>query len=344
MILSAGIAVVGLLLIAGGMLQRRGSYENGFVTILNDFQDMPHTMKQLAWVQFFSWFAPLRHVDLHHRGGHQPRLRHHRHDLGAVQRGRQLGGGRLRRLQRRRRAWWPSASRSWRGGPAARWRTRSAWSAARSGCSRSSSFTDPRFLLGSMVGVGIAWASILAMPYAILTGSLPPSKMGYYMGVFNFFIVIPQIVAAALLGFIVGRFFGGQAIYALAIGGGLVPARRGAHPAGRGPGRRGGRGMARRAAVLGLIAPRLVLAGCGAARPGAGRARVRAGPTPSPASVLEQRHDLLPPHRPLPERRPRQRPRPGPCARRRGAAQLRGWRSRRRAAADRAGLLRQPRA
>jgi maltose/moltooligosaccharide transporter len=81
---------------------------------------------------------------------------------------------------------------------------------------------DPRLLLGSMVGVGIAWASILSMPYAILTGSLPPSKMGYYMGVFNFFIVIPQIVAAALLGFLVGRFFGGQPIHALAIGGGSL--------------------------------------------------------------------------------------------------------------------------
>ena len=81
---------------------------------------------------------------------------------------------------------------------------------------------NPRLLLASMVGVGIAWASILAMPYAILTGSLPPSKMGYYMGVFNFFIVIPQIVAAALLGFLVGRFFGGEAIYALAIGGGSL--------------------------------------------------------------------------------------------------------------------------
>jgi maltose/moltooligosaccharide transporter len=78
---------------------------------------------------------------------------------------------------------------------------------------------DPTYLLGSMVGVGIAWASILAMPYAILTGSLPPSKLGYYMGVFNFFIVIPQIVAAAVLGFVVGRFFGGEAIYALLVGG-----------------------------------------------------------------------------------------------------------------------------
>ncbi|HEV8125315.1 MAG TPA: hypothetical protein VGP80_13800, partial [Gemmatimonadales bacterium] len=78
------------------------------------------------------------------------------------------------------------------------------------------------YLLGSMVGVGIAWASILSMPYAILTGSLPPSKMGYYMGVFNFFIVIPQIVAASLLGFIVGHLFGGQAIYALLVGGGSL--------------------------------------------------------------------------------------------------------------------------
>jgi maltose/moltooligosaccharide transporter len=78
---------------------------------------------------------------------------------------------------------------------------------------------DRYMLLGSMVGVGIAWASILSMPYAILTGSLPPSKMGYYMGVFNFFIVIPQIIAASLLGFIVGRMFGGQAIYALLVGG-----------------------------------------------------------------------------------------------------------------------------
>ena len=57
MILSAGLAVVGLLLIVSGLLQRSGRYDNGFVTILNDFQDMPQTMKQLAWVQFFSWFA-----------------------------------------------------------------------------------------------------------------------------------------------------------------------------------------------------------------------------------------------------------------------------------------------
>jgi maltose/moltooligosaccharide transporter len=53
----------------------------------------------------------------------------------------------------------------------------------------------------SMIGVGIAWASILSVPYAMLSGSLPSEKMGYYMGVFNFFIVIPQIVAGTVLGF-----------------------------------------------------------------------------------------------------------------------------------------------
>jgi maltose/moltooligosaccharide transporter len=58
---------------------------------------------------------------------------------------------------------------------------------------------DKYFLLLSMVGVGIAWASILSMPYAILSTALPPNRMGVYMGVFNFFIVIPEIVAS--LGF-----------------------------------------------------------------------------------------------------------------------------------------------
>ena len=65
----------------------------------------------------------------------------------------------------------------------------------------------------------MAWASILAMPYAILTGSLPAKKMGTYMGIFNFFIVIPQILAASILGFFVRDVFGGESIYALVTGG-----------------------------------------------------------------------------------------------------------------------------
>ncbi|MEO0725792.1 MAG: MFS transporter [Bacteroidota bacterium] len=79
--------------------------------------------------------------------------------------------------------------------------------------------TDPNLLLVSMVGVGIAWASILSMPYAMLSSILPAEKMGYYMGVFNFFIVIPQIVAAGILGFLLKSFFDNVSIYALVIGG-----------------------------------------------------------------------------------------------------------------------------
>lgn len=79
--------------------------------------------------------------------------------------------------------------------------------------------SDPNMLLVSMIGVGIAWASILSMPYAMLSSALPAHKMGYYMGVFNFFIVIPQIVAAGILGFLLKSFFGNDSIYALIIGG-----------------------------------------------------------------------------------------------------------------------------
>lgn len=78
---------------------------------------------------------------------------------------------------------------------------------------------SPSLLLLPMVAVGLAWASTLTMPYAILAGALPANKMGFYMGVFNFFIVIPQIVAAAILGFFVNHVFNNQSIYALVVGG-----------------------------------------------------------------------------------------------------------------------------
>ena len=74
-------------------------------------------------------------------------------------------------------------------------------------------------MIFSMIGIGLAWASILAMPYAIVTGSLPQHKMGVYMGIFNFFIVIPQILAATILGFMVKSLFNGDSIYALLLGG-----------------------------------------------------------------------------------------------------------------------------
>ena len=78
---------------------------------------------------------------------------------------------------------------------------------------------SPEWLIVSMVGVGIAWASILAMPYAILGGAIPARKMGIYMGIFNFFITIPQIINAIIGGPMVEYLFGGHAIYSLIFGG-----------------------------------------------------------------------------------------------------------------------------
>jgi maltose/moltooligosaccharide transporter len=78
---------------------------------------------------------------------------------------------------------------------------------------------SPQLLLVSMGMVGIAWASILSVPYAMLAGALPENKMGYYMGVFNFFIVIPQLVAAFGLGAVVNNIFNGQTMPIIAIGG-----------------------------------------------------------------------------------------------------------------------------
>jgi len=218
LILSVGTGVVGGLLIASGLLQRTGQHDNGFITVLNDLQDMPRAMKQLAWVQFFSWFA-LFAMWIYTTGAVTSYI-YGTTDTSSA-------------LYNEGANWVGVGFGAYNGVAAivafmipvlARKTSRKAAHAICLVCGAVGllsifGISDPRYLLGSFVGVGIAWASILSMPYAILTGSLPPSKMGYYMGVFNFFIVIPQIIAASLLGFVVGRLFGGHAIYALLIGG-----------------------------------------------------------------------------------------------------------------------------
>ncbi len=78
---------------------------------------------------------------------------------------------------------------------------------------------DKYLLLLSMAGVGIAWASIVSMPYAMLSGSLPEDKMGVYMGIFNFFIVIPQIIASLGLGWVMEHLLGNDRMLAVLLGG-----------------------------------------------------------------------------------------------------------------------------
>ncbi len=78
---------------------------------------------------------------------------------------------------------------------------------------------DKYLLLLSMTGIGIAWASILSMPYAMLSGALPPNKVGIYMGIFNFFIVLPEIVASLGFGWVMNHLLGNNRLTAVVSGG-----------------------------------------------------------------------------------------------------------------------------
>ena len=217
-ILAAMLIVVGLLWLGAGGLMRQGRYESGFVTIMSDLLRMPLTMKQLAVVQFFSWFS-LFSMWIYTTSAVT------RHIYGATN---------TTSLAYNEGADWVSLLFAVYNGIAAVVAFGLPWLAKRTsrrfthmvclvigGISLISIYFlgNPDLLLLPMIGIGIAWASILSMPYAMLAGALPADKMGYYMGVFNFFIVIPQIVAATILGFIVGYFFKGLAIYALIVGG-----------------------------------------------------------------------------------------------------------------------------
>ena len=82
--------------------------------------------------------------------------------------------------------------------------------------------SDPKWLLASEIGIGIAWASILAMPYAILASSLPQRKLGIYMGLFNVFVVVPQLLVATVMGSITKHFFPTEPIWTLAFAAGAL--------------------------------------------------------------------------------------------------------------------------
>lgn len=81
---------------------------------------------------------------------------------------------------------------------------------------------DKNLLIISEIGVGIAWASILAMPYSILASTLPQNKLGIYMGIFNIFIVIPQLLVATVMGSILNKFFPEEPIYTMAYAAGSM--------------------------------------------------------------------------------------------------------------------------
>lgn len=82
--------------------------------------------------------------------------------------------------------------------------------------------TNKYMLYGCMVGVGIAWSSILSLPYAMLAGSLPENKIGVYMGIFNFFIVLPEVIASLFFGWVMANLLNNDRMLAVQIGGAMM--------------------------------------------------------------------------------------------------------------------------
>ena len=216
-ILTVGLGIVGILFIIAAAM-RKGGGNNGYVHIMTDLLRMPTAMKQLAWVQFFSWFAMFS-MWIYATSGVTSHIYNTTDPTSAAYNEGADWVGWLMGIK-----FLVAAVAAFLLPVIARYSSRQithliCLTLGGIGLISYYFISDPSYLLISMIGVGIAWASILSMPYALLTGSLPANKMGYYMGVFNFFIVIPQIVAASILGYILVNFFDGQPIYALVVGG-----------------------------------------------------------------------------------------------------------------------------
>ncbi|MCB1629151.1 MAG: MFS transporter [Xanthomonadales bacterium] len=213
-ILTVGLVVFGLSMLWLSWRGRRGM----FTQVMADMYAMPTTMRQLALVQFFSWFAlfamwiyTTAAVTQHHYDSTDPGSAAFNeganwvgvlfawYNVFAV-----LAALLIPTLVRRFGMRWTHLGNLWAGG---------------AGLISILVIDDPYWLIASMIGVGFAWASILSLPYALLADALPARKMGLYMGIFNFFIVIPQLVAASVLGFVLRTAFNADPIYALVIGG-----------------------------------------------------------------------------------------------------------------------------
>ncbi len=216
-ILAIGLAVTGLLFLFAKVLMNSGT-QNGFTEIISDLVNMPKTMQDLAYVQFFSWFSlfsmwiyTTQTVTRHVFGSTDTTSAAYNEGadwVGVIFTVYNAVAALVAFLL-------PVLAKKYG------IKTTHMLALVAGGLGLISIFfiKDQSLLILSMVGVGIAWSSIVSLPYAMLASALPSSKMGYFMGVFNFFIVIPQIVAATILGFMVKNLFQEDPAYALMIGG-----------------------------------------------------------------------------------------------------------------------------
>lgn len=215
-VLAALIFGFGVLQLVAAALSGQGRSRNGFMEVIGDLYRMPEIMKQLAVVQFFTWFGLFAMwiyggpaVAAHHYGATDPTSAAFQDAgnwwgvLGSVRNG-------VAALAALAIMW--LASRTDR-----RWLHALCLACGAAGFVAMIVTPDPSSLWAPMVGIGLAWAAIVSVPYAILAGCVPGEKMGVYMGIFNIFIVVPQLIAATLLGFILRTFFNNDPIWAFAI-------------------------------------------------------------------------------------------------------------------------------
>lgn len=217
-VLSLGAIIFGFTHLAASAYIGQDRSYLGLVHIVKDFHAMPKTMVQLAYVQFFSWFAlfamwiyttPAVTSFIYKTSDPTSAAYNEGANLVSNLFGVYNGIAAVAALLLPILAKYTSR----------RITHLIALSCGGVGLISFYFVSDPASLWYSMIGVGIAWASILSIPYAMLSGSIPAEKMGYYMGVFNFFIVIPQIIAATILGILLRNAFGGESIYILVTGG-----------------------------------------------------------------------------------------------------------------------------
>ena len=221
-LLSALLIGYGLISHIAIRMAKAGKPASMLTGIVGDFSGMPPLMKRLALVQFFSWSAlfimwfnttPIVAKDFFG-------------SIDSASEAYQQGGN-----------WVGVLFSVYNGVAAVAALTLLPWLGRRFGKARTHMFglicgalgyasffvlKDPQHLLLSEVGVGIAWASILAMPYAILASSLPQAKLGIYMGLFNVFVVVPQLLVATVMGTIMKLFFPGEPIWTLAFAAGSL--------------------------------------------------------------------------------------------------------------------------
>jgi maltose/moltooligosaccharide transporter len=211
-VLVAALIAYGVSLLAASVIRSR----NAFTSIIDDLETMSGSMRWLALVQFFSWFSLFTifvyttpAVAKLHFGATAPGSAAYEAGanwvgvLFAVYNGlgaltalilpfivRRLGMRRTHQIN---------------------------LGIGALGLLSMLAIRDPRWLLVSMIGLGFAWASIIALPYAMLANNLPARKMGVNMGIFNIFIVIPQLLAVPVLSELLEHVAGGDAVYAFGI-------------------------------------------------------------------------------------------------------------------------------